>query len=164
MKRLLLPLFVLALAADARAQVVTEIPPQRLSLLVIPATGDAMTVPSIAASTINVPSTGTGPCNLLPSSAPTLPPPYVNPRTARVPDPFNAGRECEFLFPTTIAGGAPIPNGSYRITAVAVSDACVTAPSPTPVTCEGPRTAVSVPFSVVLSARPAALTGLRISQ
>jgi hypothetical protein len=162
MKRMLfVVIFLIFAATPVAAQ--TIIPPNRISLLVIAATGDAMSVtatPTLAASTISVPSTGTGPCNLTPVNP--LPGVVANPTVTRLDDPFNVGKQCEVLVPQSLTAGGLIPNGSYRFSAVASADACVVTPGTAPVPCDGPRTATPVPFSVALTAKPGAPTGLGV--
>jgi hypothetical protein len=142
-----------------QAQTPAPAPIHRVTLLVIPMTGDPMTVPPVTCGatpctrTTAISATSAA-CNqplTVASPAPT------NPTEAAENDPFNAGRDCRFPFPTGL------PDGTFMIAAVHESDNCIIPPSTSPTPCTGPRSMVAGPFSVVSPrTAPPAPTGVRI--
>jgi len=154
-------LISLALAVFVAAQTPTSAPIHRLSLAVIPLTGDPVTATPITCgttpciATLGIMTPTAAPCNQ-PVAGVAGPNP-VNPKTAAVDDPFTAGRDCRINFPPGM------PDGQYRIVTYWESDTCVTPPATVGVPCVGGRSGAVGPFTVG-SPRlpPSAPTGLRI--
>jgi hypothetical protein len=141
MKCLIACLFVLV-AAPAFAQGTSTAPPTSVDVLVLPATGDPVTIAPVANGTRNTVLTAAM-CNQTPIAVPvgTL----VNPTTVEVDDVNVAGRKCRVLMPAGLATAT-----SLRVVAVYQSSA-------------GPsgRSLVGSPFFDVASTLvpPAAPTG-----
>lgn len=125
------------LTAPAWAQTPTLALPTSADVMVIPSTGDPITIAPIATrNTLVSPAL----CNLTPSPAGALSP-LINPTGAEVSDPFlppSSGRVCRLAMPVGV------PNGTgYRAVAVFNAD-CSGVP------CSSPRSLVGIPpFDIV---------------
>jgi len=139
-RRLSLAVCSLLFASVAFAQPTVPAVPTSVDVLVLPATGDPLTVAPIA--TRNTPIGVATLCNLAASTPDASP--ITNPRSMEFTDPFTAGRVCRVPMPT----GLPVGTG-YRAVALLVAPTCspdgVTAVTP----CRSLRSAVGTPpFSV----------------
>lgn len=150
MKRIAcLVLGVLAYASLAAAQVAPVIVITSADVLVLPATGDPVTIAPMATRNTVVSATSAS-CNQ--AAMAVGPTPLINPTNGEIDDPFNAGRKCRLAIPVGL------PNGTgYR--AVALFRATCDG-----VACQSPRSAVGVPpFDIAgTPALPAAPTGLAV--
>lgn len=109
MNALLTVVFV-ALASSAFAQTTVPAVPANVNILVLPATGDPVTIAFVASRMTAISATSTN-CNLAAIAVPTGT--LVNPTTAEFDDPFTVGRKCRALIPIGL------PNGTaYRLVAV----------------------------------------------
>jgi hypothetical protein len=157
MRKLLLALFLL-IPAPVIAQTTTPALPNSVDILILPATGDPVTIAPIANGTRNTVITPTLNCNL-PASAPGTGP-MVNPTIGEFDDPFTAGRVCRVPLPVGLANGT-----GYRGVAVFIANTCDVGGVPT-TNCRSPRSAVGIPpFSVApILTTPVSPTNLGIRQ
>lgn len=141
-----------ALAVPAAAQTTQPATPTSVDILVLPATGDPLTVAPLGTRNTVISATASV-CNLAASAAPTTP--LINPTSAEFADPFTAGRVCKVPMPTGLPNGA-----DYRAVAVFNAPACDVTP------CRSPRSAVGVPsFTVApILTIPVTPTNLAIRQ
>lgn len=110
MKYLLIAVAFVALASSAFAQTTVPAVPVNVNILVLPATGDPVTVAFVASRMSAISATSTN-CNLAAIAVPTGT--LVNPTTAEFDDPFTAGRKCRAPLPIGLANGT-----AYRLVAV----------------------------------------------
>lgn len=135
MRNLFLLVLLLVLPVPVFAQTSTPALPNSVDILVLPATGDPVTIAPLATrNTVIAAATN---CNL-PASA-TGPTPLVNPTIGEFDDPFTSGRVCRVPMPVGL------PNGTgYRGVAVFIANNCEVGGVPT-TNCRSPRSAVAVP-------------------
>jgi hypothetical protein len=141
-------------ATHAFGQTTQPALPTSVEILVLPPTGDPLTVAPIATRTTLISATSAR-CNLATTANPTGT--LTNPTKVRFTDPFTTGRQCEADLP------AGLPNGTgYRAVAVPVAPDCVIAGTNITV-CRGQRSQVAIPspFDVVpVLGPPTILTGV----
>ena len=131
--------------------------PTEFQFLLLPATGDPMTLTPILTVTTTIGPTQN--CGRTPT--PTPPPTTaVNPLLFEYPDPFTPGKACQLSFPTTIAAG------TYQWAGILRAPTCNPTGTATLTPCPGPRAAgVPATFQRVNQVpAPPAPTGLRVSQ
>ncbi len=107
-----------------------------VDVLVLPPTGDALTVAPIAV--VNWPIAPTINCGFMPS--PPSQNAVVNPTYVEFVDPFTVDRACHLPLPE-------LPNGlGYRAVAVFIAEMCTVAGVPQ-TNCRSPRSALAVPLT-----------------
>ena len=110
--------------------------PNSVDILILPATGDPLTVAPIATRNTLISSTSN--CNLT-ASPPDGTSPLVNPTQAEFDDPFTAGRVCRVPLPGALPDGT-----GYRGVAVFIANTCTIDGQPQ-TNCRSPRSAVGIP-------------------
>lgn len=154
---MLCSLCLLSLPSLAQAQTPSVSAPTAITILLLPGTGDPLTLAPINSFTTAIGATQN--CGIDPASiAPPPTAPVVNPLLYTLEDPFTAGRRCRLGFPTGL------PAGSYQWAGV-FNAMCVPNTGGSPVPCTGPRAVGQPPFSVVNPVLPpGAPMGLTFTQ
>lgn len=139
--------FLLCLTSIASAQVSTPAIPTQFQLLILPPTGDPLTV-----MPVNMQTTAIGPtqnCGIDPATvSPPAQAPVINPLLFTLADPFTAGKVCRLSFPTALNAG------NYQWAGIFVAASCTPGGGPVVTPCPGPRAVGQPPFSVVNPVTP----------
>lgn len=146
---------LVSLATTVAAQTSTPAPITEVQVLILPATGDPLTLAPVSTQNITIGPTAN--CGLDPASVPPVPAgtTVVNPLLFSVDDPYTTGKKCRLSFPTGLAPGSYQWAGVFRAATCNPTGSQVVSP------CPGPRSVGQPPFSVVNRvAPPAAPTGL----
>jgi hypothetical protein len=148
-------LLCLLMPALAQAQTTTPAVVTQFQLLILPTTGDPLTVTPITTQTTTIGPTQN--CGIDPAAIGTPPALSVNPLLYAMDDPFVAGKKCRLSFPTTLSAG------NYRWAGVFIAATCTNAAGQPQTNCIGPRAVGQPPFSIAnLLTAPGAPTGLML--
>lgn len=153
---LLLGLFILLACVPAFAQSSTPATVTQVDVLILPPTGNPLTVAPIAARSTLISATSAN-CNLTPSTPP--PTPLVNPTTVVFDDPWHQGQQCSAAIPTGLAIGT-----GYRAVGIFEAPSCTNAAGVVVSPCLTARSDLGIPpFNVAsVLTTPAAPTGVGV--
>lgn len=142
----------------ASAQSTVPASPNQFQVLILPPTGDPLTISPITTQTTSIGPTQN--CGIDAAQIPPPPPaPVNNPLLFAVDDPYTAGRKCRLSFPTGL------PAGQYQWAGVWIAPSCNPSGQAAITPCPSPRAVGQPPFSIVnLVNPPAAPTGLTFTQ
>jgi hypothetical protein len=149
---------VLLIASSAGAQTSIPAVPTQFQVLILPTTGDPLTVAPITTQTTSIGPTQN--CGIDPATLTNVPgPSATNPVLFALDDPFTAGRACRMSFPTGLMAG------NYRWAGVLIAPSCNPTGTQVISPCPGPRSVGQPPFSIVNpNPQPPAPMGLRFIQ
>jgi hypothetical protein len=146
------------LVTSAAAQTPGPAAPTQFQLLILPPTGDPLTLVPVATQTTAIGATQN--CGIDPSNITPPPANPINPLLFAMDDPFTPNKKCRLSFPTVL------PAGQYQWAGVMIAPSCVPVPGgPTVSPCASARGVGTPPFSIVNPVLPpGAPTALQLTQ